>query len=301
MARVTVIQPIARLGGIDVLFDGLARQTFKDYELVLVDAWTDLRKDAVREEAERRGIPLACHVRPGKRGLAHALNIGVSHVRGELVCPLNDHHWTPSTWLERHWGAYESSHGRFTANGFAYHRRPPPLKPAGQPPEAYALSLLQQPFDGERVSDLPILYEEVLAWTTTPRIPVRSKLHGLYTSWGREFYNTLNNSIPTEVLLRLNGYDETYDQSRAYLDVDMGLRAEALGHRFLLDTENIVHVLAHEELDAALGDLWKPYFTFARPHEENNAYLNRRLSDIEAVLRAPGLDLRTIRRATIGR
>ena len=301
MTRVTVLVPIARLGGIDVLFDGLARQTFKDYELVLVDAWADLRRDAVRGEADRRRISLAAHVKPERRGLAHALNVGVRHAQGEIVCPLNDHHWPPPTWLERHWGAYESSQGRFTANGFAYHRRPPPLKPSGQPPEAYATSLFREPFDGDRISDYPILYEETLAWTTTPRIPVRSKLHGLYTSWGREFYNTLNNAIPIEVLLRLNGYDETYDQSRAYLDVDMGLRAEALGHRFLLDTENIVHVLAHEELDAALGALWKPYFTFPRPHEENMAYLNRRLGEAEAVLRAPGLDLRELRRGTIGR
>lgn len=301
MTRVTVIQPIARLGGIDVLFDGLARQTFKDYELVLVDAWADLRRDAVREEADRRGIPLAHHVQPAKRGLAHALNVGVRHARGELVCPLNDHHWTPSTWLERHWGAFEGSRGRFTANGFAYHRRPPPLKPAGQPPEAYALSLFQEPFDGERVSDYPILYEETLAFTTAPRIPVRSQLHGLYTSWGREFYNTLNNSIPVEVLLRLNGYDETYDQARAYLDVDMGLRAEAIGHRFLIDTENIVHVLAHEDLDHALGDLWKPYFTFPSTREENMAHLTRCLEAVETLLRAPGLDLRELRRGTIGR
>ncbi len=289
--KVSVVVPTMRLGGIDVLFDGLARQTFRDYELILVDEWQPLRGVAVKLEAERLRIPIAAHLKPDRPGLAHALNLGLRVARGSIVCPLNDYHSPPPTWLERHWRVYHASGGKWTVNGFAVHHAPPPLKERGQPMTEYAVSLFRETAS---VARLPVVYVENLAWTKTFRWGIRDSSASSwwgsdhYTSTGREYYNTLNNSIPRDVLLKLNGYDERYDESRAVLDIDAGLRAEAIGHRFVLDAseECAVHAVSHDTIDAAFGDLWKQFYSFRKPHEENLRYLAARLEEIEEVARA---------------
>lgn len=277
--KVSVVVPTLRLGGMDVLFGALRRQTFKDYELVLVDEWRDMRTESVAHLADTTGVSLL-HVRPDRPGLAHALNVGLGKARGKLVCPLNDYHWPPQDWLARHWSVFQRSGGAWTCNGLAEHHAPPALKPVGLDVMDYTMTVFRRPFEGN-FSDLPVLYREDLAWTKRFRWSLGD---GLYTSCGREYYNTLNNSIPRSVLLKINGYDETYDQSRAVLDIDAGVRAEIVGHRFALDTGNVVHVLSHEELDRALGDLWAS--PFRRPHEVNLEYMAERMREIEQAVEA---------------
>lgn len=307
--RISVIVPIARLGGIDVLYDGLQRQTFKgEWELILVDEWKNEREDVVWKMAQTHKIPIpVAHIKPDRRGLAHALNLGVLRAKGELICPLNDYHWPPPNWLERHWRVYEQSGGKWTCNGFAYHHEPPELTSFPRPrylKNHILYSIFEEPFCMEMLEKLPIIYEETLAWMESFRWPLGSKRwigdaypqneklsllehQGLYTSTGREYYNTLNNSIPRELLLRLNGYDETYDQSRAVLDIDMGLRAELLGHRFILDIQSIVHVMAHESIDKRFGHLWKKFFTWKKPHEVSLDHMALKLKLMEESIRSP--------------
>ena len=57
----------------------------------------------------------------------------------------------------------------------------------------------------------------------------------LWTLPAMYFYAALNHSIPRKVLEELNGWDERYDGGYAACDVDIGLRAEYIGHKFMVN------------------------------------------------------------------
>jgi glycosyltransferase involved in cell wall biosynthesis len=99
--RASVIMPVFDPGPfLAQALASVAAQTFRDWELVIVDdGSTDPATVARLDEAARRpGITL---VRTENRGTAAARNTAVEHARGEVIVPLDaDDHLAP-TFLER--------------------------------------------------------------------------------------------------------------------------------------------------------------------------------------------------------
>lgn len=95
---VTIIIPTYnRRELLPITLDSVAAQTFKDYEIILVD---DGSSDDTRQFIASRPEPISYHWQPNQ-GVAKARNHGLRHTRSEFVAFLDsDDYWQP-TFLER--------------------------------------------------------------------------------------------------------------------------------------------------------------------------------------------------------
>jgi glycosyltransferase involved in cell wall biosynthesis len=99
--RVSVITPVFNAGRyLTRALDSLAAQTYRDFELVLVDdGSTDAATRALLDAAARRpGVTLH---RTENRGPAHARNLAIAHARGAYVLPLDADDWLAPGFLAR--------------------------------------------------------------------------------------------------------------------------------------------------------------------------------------------------------
>lgn len=92
---ISVIAHTNRVGGLDVLFEGLKHQTFKDFELVLVDSIYKYRKDIVAEKAKEYDFVVK-HVEPLHNIFPVAnycilTNTGICASEGEVVYLTGDY------------------------------------------------------------------------------------------------------------------------------------------------------------------------------------------------------------------
>jgi len=84
---VSVIVPCFNGGRfLDGLMDSLARQTFRDFEIIIVDDGSDDPKTISRFEALEDRVRV---IRQDNRGLSAARNAGISSARADLVLPLD--------------------------------------------------------------------------------------------------------------------------------------------------------------------------------------------------------------------
>jgi glycosyltransferase involved in cell wall biosynthesis len=99
--RVSIVMPVYNPG--DYLaraLDSVAAQTFRDFELVIVDdGSTDARTRTILEGATAR--PGTTVHRTENRGPAHARNLAVERARGAYVLPLDADDWLAHDYLAR--------------------------------------------------------------------------------------------------------------------------------------------------------------------------------------------------------
>lgn len=248
---ISVIVPTNRPGGLDVLFDSLAQQTYKDFELIVVDALWGLRVDLVDDEAKPSGVhwtwpALSEKARHGcdlKQAYCHSVNTGIANASGETIVLLCDYSWLHPDCLATHAAIQAKTPGpvHLDYNYCAL----PPLKP-GLPD--YSQSHLP---DGEReaklaedtaryVADLrsgklnPFMwsiFEEHLTEEAVKALPVTLK-HRPCATRERGDWNWCsfkNESFPTELFLEMNGLDEAYDESHCYQDLEFSYRLRERG------------------------------------------------------------------------
>ena len=97
MPRVSVVIPAyAAEGFITATLDSVAAQTYRDFEIVVVDDGSpDETKRVVDAWLGKTGVPGVCVRRPNGR-IAAARNTGLEHAKGELIALLDhDDFWTP--------------------------------------------------------------------------------------------------------------------------------------------------------------------------------------------------------------
>jgi len=112
MTTVSILCPQNRPGGLDVLFSGLALQTYRDFELILIDDLRAFRGHLVHDYAKQYGLNVT-HVGPyqvptlpcGLYEPGHyqrALNTGLTHARGSVVLTLADYTYLTPRSVEVH-------------------------------------------------------------------------------------------------------------------------------------------------------------------------------------------------------
>jgi glycosyltransferase involved in cell wall biosynthesis len=99
--RVSVIVPVFNAGRLLAeALDSVAAQTWRDFELVVVDdGSTDTETRAVLADAERR--PGVTVHRTENGGPSRARNVAIEHARGAYILPLDADDWLAPTYLER--------------------------------------------------------------------------------------------------------------------------------------------------------------------------------------------------------
>jgi hypothetical protein len=87
-----VLATVGRTEPLGPLFDSLAAQTDRDFELLVVDQNPDDRLAPLIDRARQAGVDVH-HLRAPKRGLAFARNVGLGEARGRFVAFPDDDCW----------------------------------------------------------------------------------------------------------------------------------------------------------------------------------------------------------------
>src|SRR5712671_7816501 len=111
--KISVCCITARPGGLDVLLTGLKHQTFRDFELVLVDAVYDRRVSLVQDAATDARVAVV-HTPPRVRlfpedACPEARNTAIIKAHGELLLWVVDYAYLAPACLEAHWDMFEKT------------------------------------------------------------------------------------------------------------------------------------------------------------------------------------------------
>lgn len=225
----------------------LKKQTFKDFELVVVDALMDRRPDMFRGEpfrADRLPFPVRhVPVHPNHRSwldrsrwnVCGTMNTGIIHSEGELLVRVDDCSEFDSGYLQRFWEGYESGyfplamHTRYRGGKQAY--RDKTYAKGGYEVVAHGKeSFLKHFEEGAPIRDT--------------RWPLVEAAGGRVIAAVDQFYGYSSFSI--EAALKVNGFNEMLDGQKSLDDVDFGMRLVTAGYAkmFLLSTGNTV--IEHE-------------------------------------------------------
>jgi glycosyltransferase involved in cell wall biosynthesis len=100
---ISVIVPTTRVGGLDILFSGLEAQTFKDFELILIDSLYEYRRDLVIAKSLEYSFKIT-HLPQSITATdqSTALNDGVIRASGYLAYIIPDYTWVKSDCLQIH-------------------------------------------------------------------------------------------------------------------------------------------------------------------------------------------------------
>ena len=281
MVKVSVILPTYRIGGLDISLPSLGNQTFKDYEVILVDALYSRRKHIVAQYAKEKGVPLI-HIPPKKDTVPlHAPNnfenTGLLHSKGELIIVFGDYQGAPRNWIQRHWDMHRE-HKRTIIMGSLDIYDHPPLKEGIneilEPSTYYAflehnycpsindkvmITVFKEEFKPESLKKLRLLIPDARGTFSRPA--------------GRTWVILKNDSAPAELFEDLNGLDEGLDFGSGYQDTDFAFRALKTGYGIFFDAPNKVFQINHRTIVPPLKRLWNS--------KENEARLFRKMRLIE--------------------
>lgn len=232
--------------------DSLKTQSFKDFELIIVDALHNKRSrlfqgdpfNSNRLPFRVKHIPINKYHRywtDRKRwNVCGQLNTALMFCQGELIVRIDDCCEFDSDFIKRFWDGYEC--GFFPG---AMHIRFMNGKPARPDGDNRGITM---PVDSSVDKDsrdkmLHSIYEEE-GLIRDLRYDIVKKNGGRMI--GIHNWHNGYSSMSLEVALKINGYDENFDGDKGLEDVDCGSRIEMAGYKdkFLMDINH--QVIEHE-------------------------------------------------------
>lgn len=256
--KVSVVLPVFRPGGLDITFAGLRDQSFKDFELILIDRRYEKRHKEVMAIAREYGVQtihVPEHRRNGKWAvLSAAWNTGFMLAQGEVIIMVPDYAYVPPGWIEGHLKHHDGS-PRMVLSPYVFRELPPVVTKVGEvlnlpgPEQAEALAnaVLEAPPDTcNEISIFTEMFDP--SWLPgLPEWPPGFQCQRRTMSPSEPMlYNHVhfrNESIPLETILMMNGFDEHLDRGKVWIDLEFGHRANLYGCQFSMDGSNIVTML----------------------------------------------------------
>ena len=244
--KASIITVTNRIGGLDVLFESLARQTRKDFELILVDALYPYRADLVAAKAKGYSFPVQ-HIEPVPNQFPRAeqsksFNAALEHVRSPLVVYECDYTWLGEDTVEAHLDFQARHPGCCWMGDFFYVDLPPhatleygtPSNPSDDETH-WMVETTQVAL--RYASDLKSGRLSHLLWSIfddPPKPPFavnyrheKKELEQYDGDWN--YWSFKNESLPTEFLLQVNGHDESYDGAHSKNDSELAYRLREHG------------------------------------------------------------------------
>jgi hypothetical protein len=222
---ISVLVPTMRVGGLDILFQGLEQQTYRNFELVLVDGIHDRRAAIVEKMSEKFSFPVR-HVAPIDNpfpinAFCRYANTALVHASGEIALHFVDYTYTPKDILARH-ARFHREHGR--EHGLM------------GPHDYYCLPAINKSFPGYKHEEIqnycrdlsmgklqPVmwsLFDESVDFSkgvTLGLDPVMGgadpKLRMNNGAVDQLAFHAKNESVALEALVDLNGWDEKLDET----------------------------------------------------------------------------------------
>lgn len=271
-----------RVGGLDFLMDSLARQTFTDFELVLVDAFHDRRRDVVAKEARDRFIAVR-HVGLNPSpfpicAFSTYSNAGIAAATGDVLLFLVDYSRLPVDLIERHARFHKADAtkraglmgphryvGFAPAPGFAGYGRDDIGRYVN---DVQSGALDQFMFSTGAIVERPS-YPHVADGGVEVPADADPKLRLSPGPIGAEFYHGKNESVRRSCALEVDGYDTDLDGAHLYQDTDFADRLTVkAGVRWTVDPTAIVDIVNPRHVF--------PFAKRLRPHEDNKAIWERK-------------------------
>ena len=235
-------------------FRSLEKQTFRDFELVVVDALYPKRKAWI--EKKEWGFPVK-YVPPhpnhrfwldrGLWNVAGMLNTALLYAEGDLIVRLDDCCEIPDRdYLKKFWEYYES--GLFAlAMHVRYHGGRPARVNEEYLREGYEAKYAQMPKE-DRAMLLRRLYGENgivrdTRWSTVER-------QGRMIAYPEWFYGY--SSFSLEAALKVNGFNELFDAVKGQEDQDFGIRLNMAGYKDMFILDKDLWIIEHEHLPATV-------------------------------------------------
>ena len=244
---ISVLVPQNRIGGLDVLWQGLAHQTEKNFELILVDAIKPRR--SIGTENPFRWT----HVEPRDNpfpavSFCRSMNTAIAHARGDTLLMLCDYSFLHPNCLELHAEMQKKHRGPVTFD-YRYVTMPAlhPDVPSyretepGTEENAAAYTAAVNANADRYVADLDAGKLDRFMWSVFAE-PFRGvdglavehehKPSGADLANDWNYCSAKNESVPTELMLEMNGFDEAYDRSHCYQDSEWSYRLRERGIRW---------------------------------------------------------------------
>jgi len=232
---ISVITQTNRYGGIDVAYNSLKNQTYKDIEWILVDDIHEIRNDEVKKYV--KDIKLK-HLKPRPKLPDHVWNLpegyndGFNVSEGELIVILEDYIWIKPNAIEKFykdWKTYGDA--LFTGVGDKI-SSPPVINPNGK------ITIYEKEFD-----KLPDNFE-------IREIDER-KAYGTNVFLISDIFNFEFNwcAFPRTILNDLGGMEEKCGIVYCGQDKNFALRAKMLGYDLYIDRDNESYGIYHQDFD----------------------------------------------------
>ena len=110
MVEVSIILPTTRVGGLDVVMSGLQNQTYKNFELILVDGIYNYRNPIIKDKFKEYNFPII-HVAPFDYEFPYNCycryaNTGLVHASGKLVIFTCDFMYLSHNCVQNHYNNF---------------------------------------------------------------------------------------------------------------------------------------------------------------------------------------------------
>jgi len=269
MLKVSVIMPCARDNNsiiampnthiFEPTLKSLEQQTFRDFELIIIDALYEHRKDYFKDKTF--SFPIK-HLKPkpsiwnqiGAWQVCNQLNTGIIHSEGELIVRIDDCSSFSSDYLQKFWDWYEK--GYFAQALVVYHHGVNPLIYNEEAKRLYCETSTSPAVKGETykeiVEKLDKLYKlgEIIRDSRWQFVGGKGPIYGNMKDW---WYGYGGASL--EALLKVNGYDENFDQCKSLEEMDVGSRLEMAGYGNLVLDETLT-VIEHFHGPVSKKAIW---------------------------------------------
>lgn len=229
MPTVSVVMPTARYGGLDILEHSMRHQTFRDFEVLIVD---ELHR---RDIIESLGW-IYVEPPPKKPGmwwnLDASLNAAIRRARGDVIVQMNDYVWAPPTGIAQFLIRLAQEPKGMISGVSDQYMAPPQTNPKGLFSVWDSTVPLSFPPSGEKVFSDPRKADHNKGFYVT--IPLL--FEGNWCAYARQAW------------LDVGGYDEAFDIGWGYDNVEFPQRAQFAGYHTFLDTNNEVYCWSHIRL-----------------------------------------------------
>jgi len=244
---ISVVVPTNRVGGLDVLLDSLAAQTFRDFELILVDNIWRHRSRLVHDRIQ--SLPFRVkHIEPRENpfprvAYCRTMNTGIAHARGETLVFLCDYSWLSPDCLATHAAVQKATPGPVHLD-YDYCELPPPRagfpgyhqdgRDGSDPGYVAAINATTDRY----VADLQAGKLDPFMWSLFAEpldspmgLAVNHRHRPCKTREAGDFNwcSFKNESFPTELFLEMNGLNEQLDASHCYQDQEFSYRLRGRG------------------------------------------------------------------------
>ena len=233
--KISIILTTARFGGFDVLFDSMIRQEFDgDFEVVICDEYYDSRNFHVMgkyrcgPESTTFGF---VHLPPKRPCRIYddslGMNTAIIAASGELVVILADYTYAPPDYLAAHWDFHKANPG-WSMSCYLDRYPLPPMRGEPYSIERDWWSVFAEDFSPSWFNGKEPVYRERRGSVGKVQEDGKMEMPG-------DYVYLLGDSIPLAVVKELNGIDERFCGGYSANDIDIGMRANHIGHRWALN------------------------------------------------------------------